>query len=232
MKQLRAFILLSLLLPVNLLLCGCGKNQEAQGPPQAPASAPAPETNRPQIVAFGDSLTAGLGLSEAEAYPAQLQKLLDADGYQYKVVNAGVSGDTSSGGLRRIDWSLQGHPQFLILELGANDILRGQPIDLVRDNLSKIITRSQASGVTVLLAGMGATTSSGDVYREQVHDLYPDLAKQFNLTLIPFFLKEVFTTPAMLQSDGTHPNAKGARLVAESVFRSLKPLLNKMMNDE
>lgn len=219
MKRLRAFILLLLLLLVNLFLYGCGKNQEA------PAAPPAPATGRPQIVAFGDSLTAGLGLSEAEAYPAQLQKLLDAGGYQYTVVNAGVSGDTSSGGLRRIDWSLQDHPQFLILELGANDFLRGQPVDLVKDNLSKIIAKSQSQGVTVLLAGMEATTGSGDAYRQQVHDLYPELAKQYNLTLVPFFLKEVFTTPGLLQADGTHPNEKGAKLVAESVFRSLQPLL-------
>lgn len=214
-----------MLLFVNLVLLGCGDKKETPAQSQSATSPQTQAAGRPKIIAFGDSLTAGLGLSEAESYPAQLQKLIDADGYHYEVVNAGVSGDTSSGGLRRIEWSLQDKPKFLILELGANDILRGQPIDLVRDNLSRIITTSQSRGVTVLLAGMEATTSSGDEYRNQVHDLYPDLAKKYNLTLIPFFLKEVFTTPGMLQADGTHPNAKGARLVAEAVYRSLKSLL-------
>lgn len=209
-----------------LVFLSFGCQREEPKSTESPAQpAPEVEPNLPKIVAFGNSLTAGLGLSADEAYPAQLQKLLTQDQYKYEVVNAGVSGDTSSGGLRRIDWSLQDDARFLILELGANDMLRGQPISLVHQNLAEIIQKCQAKKVTVLIAAMEAPSNAGVEYRKQVHDLYPQLAEEYKLPLIPFFLKPVFTTPGALQEDGTHPTAKGARIVAEAVYAVLKPLL-------
>ena len=143
---------LAFLLILFCVLFGCGKTSPS--PSQQSSAPPAPAL--PSIVAFGDSLTAGLGLATQETYPAQLQEILKAQGYSYEVINAGVSGDTSSGGLRRIEWSLQDNPKVLILELGANDMLRGQPIDLTRQNLAAIIEKAQSKKVSVVLAGNGS----------------------------------------------------------------------------
>jgi acyl-CoA thioesterase I len=205
------------------LLIGCNKTAPS---PSGQSSAP-PESALPAIVAFGDSLTAGLGLATQETYPAQLQEILKAQGYEYEVINAGVSGDTSSGGLRRIEWSLQDRAQILILELGANDMLRGQPIDLTRQNLAEIIEKAQSKKVSVVLAGMEAPTSAGPEYRLQIHNLYHDLARKYNVPLIPFFLQGVIGVNGMIQPDGTHPTAKGARVLAETVFAAIRPLLRK-----
>jgi acyl-CoA thioesterase-1 len=176
-------------------------------------------------VAFGDSLTAGYGLSESASYPALLQKRLAADGFEYEVVNAGVSGDTSAGGLRRIDWALEGDVRIVILELGANDILRGLPIVEMKKNLSEIIARSKSRGARVLLAGMEAPTNSGADYRRAVHDTFADLAREREVPLIPFFLAGVAGTDSLNQEDGIHPNEEGTRIVAETVYQSLRPLL-------
>ena len=143
-----------------MLLAACGGSREPAATPaqtaQPPAAAKTPEETVPKIVAFGDSLTAGYGLSQQESYPALLQKMLDADGFKYEVVNAGVSGDTSAGGVRRIDWSLDaGGVRFVILELGANDFLRGQPVAETKKNLDEIIKRSKSRGAQVLLAEIG-----------------------------------------------------------------------------
>ena len=194
---------------------------------QAPPSPPPPAVERPKIVAFGDSLTAGLGLTAAETYPAQLQKLLDAAGYQYEVVNAGVSGETTAGGLRRMDWTLDGDVRFVILELGANDILRGQPVDLLKENLTKMIDAIQRKGATVILAGMEAPTNSGPEYRLEVHNAYKDVAEQYKLPFIPFLLKGVAGVESLNQEDLSHPNAEGARIVAQNVLVVLKPLLDR-----
>jgi acyl-CoA thioesterase-1 len=156
-----------------------------------------------------------------------LQKKLDADGYQYEVVNAGVSGDTSAGGLRRIDWALEGDVRFLILELGANDLLRGQPVPEMKSNLGKIIERAQARGVVVLLAGMYAPTNSGADYQREVQQAFQQLARERGVTLIPFFLDRVAGVESLNQADGIHPNAEGSRIVAETVYRALRPLLDK-----
>lgn len=180
----------------------------------------------PKIIAFGDSLTAGLGLVAEETYPAQLQKMLDAAGYQYEAINAGVSGDTTSGGLRRLDWVMDGDVRFVILELGANDILRGQPIDLMKENLSKMIEAMQAKGATVILAGMEAPTNSGPEYRLEVHKAYSDLAQKYRLPFIPFILKGVAGVDSLNQEDLSHPNARGAKILAANVFEVLRPLLN------
>jgi acyl-CoA thioesterase-1 len=218
-----------LLLLVAFSLSGCN-GAPSKPPPDshspASSSTSPPAKSVPKIVAFGDSLTAGYGLSESASYPALLQKKLAAEGLDYEVVNAGVSGDTSAGGLRRIDWALEGDVRIVILELGANDILRGLPIVEMKKNLSEIIARSKSRGARVLLAGMEAPTNSGADYRREVHDTFADLARERQVPLIPFFLAGVAGTDSLNQGDGIHPNEEGTRIVAETVYRSLRPLLN------
>jgi acyl-CoA thioesterase-1 len=220
------------LLLVALSACGHSGSREvsnsanAGASPALTASAP-PEKSLPKIVAFGDSLTAGLGLTATESYPSLLQKMLEADGYQYEVVNAGVSGDTSAGGLRRIDWALEGDVRFLILELGANDILRGQPIKEMKNNLAWIIERAQSRHVEVLLAGMYAPTNTGTDYQRDVRDAFQSLAREHNVRLIPFFLDRVAGVESLNQADGIHPNAEGTRIVADTVYQALRPMLEK-----
>jgi acyl-CoA thioesterase I len=172
-------------------------------------------------------LTAGYGLSPADSYPALLQKMLDANGFIYEVVNAGVSGDLSAGGVRRIDWAMEGDVKVVILELGANDILRFQPIPEMKKNLGQIIERARARGAQVLLAGMEAPTNSGPEYRRQVHEAFQQLASEHKVPLIPFFLDRVAGIESLNQPDGIHPNPEGTRIVAETVYKYLQPLLGK-----
>lgn len=223
----RCFSLLLLALLGCLVACGTSGTEQAapRGDDSSPPSAS--EKSVAKIVAFGDSLTAGYGLPPSKSYPALLQEKLNDDGYDYEVVNAGVSGDTSAGGLRRIDWSLDGDVSIVILELGANDILRGQPIEATGSNLSRIIERIRARGARVLLAGMEAPTNSGPVYRESVRRLFSDLADQHEVELIPFFLEGVGGVGSLNQRDGIHPNEEGTRKVAETVYRYLKPMLDE-----
>jgi acyl-CoA thioesterase-1 len=181
-----------------------------------------------RLVAFGDSLTAGYGLAPKESYPALLQKLVDADGFKYEVVNAGVSGDTSAGGVRRIDWTLDsGGVRFVILELGANDFLRGQPVAETKKNLAEVIERCRSRGARVLLAGMYTTTDAGPDYERQIHEAFQSLAREHDVTLIPFFLEGVAGRDELNQEDRIHPNAEGAKGVAATVYRYLKPLLEE-----
>jgi acyl-CoA thioesterase-1 len=217
------------------LLAACGgasrnnaSSSVAPTPSARPASSASPAETLPKIVAFGDSLTAGYGLSPAESYPSLLQKMLDADGFKYEVVNAGVSGDTSAGGVRRIDWSLDaGGVRFVILELGANDFLRGQPVGETKKNLSAIVERSKSRGARVLLAGMYTTTDAGSGYERQIDEAFKSLAKEQGVTLIPFFLEGVAGKTELNQQDGIHPNAEGTRLVAATVYRYIKPMLEE-----
>jgi acyl-CoA thioesterase-1 len=223
-------VLLAFPLLTVALLAACGGEQRNSTPtPGArPEVAATPAETLPKIVAFGDSLTAGYGLSPNESYPALLQKMIDADGFKYEVINAGVSGDTSAGGVRRIDWSLDaGGVRFVILELGANDFLRGQPVAETRKNLSAIIERSKSRGARVLLAGMYTTTEAGRDYERQIDEGFKSLAKEQGVTLIPFFLEGVAGKTELNQQDGIHPNAEGTRLVAATVYRYLKPLLEE-----
>ncbi|HEX8354624.1 MAG TPA: arylesterase [Pyrinomonadaceae bacterium] len=193
-----------------------------------PAASATPTENVPKIVAFGDSLTAGYGLEPRESYPTLLQKMLDADGFKYEVVNAGESGGTSAGGVRRIDWALDaGNVRFLILELGANDFLRGQPVAETKKNLAAIIERAQARGAQVILAAMLTTTETGRDYEVEISDAYRSLADEHKVTLIPFFLEGVAGLDKLNQEDRIHPNAEGTRIVAANVYRHLKPLLEK-----
>jgi acyl-CoA thioesterase I len=193
----------------------------------APPSPTATETAdaRPRVVALGDSLTAGLGLDPEHAYPALLQRRLNEAGLQYDVVNGGVSGDTSAGGLRRLDWALEGDVRVLIVALGGNDALRGLPVDELRRNLAAIIERAQSRGIEVILAGMEAPPNFGRDYFVAFHDVYPALATQYNVKLVPFLLDGVAGIDKMNQRDGIHPTAAGAQRVADNVWAVLKPVV-------
>jgi acyl-CoA thioesterase-1 len=181
---------------------------------------------RPRIVAFGDSLTAGLGVSRDDAYPAQLQVRLDGLDFRYRVINAGVSGDTTAGGLRRVPWVLNNKPDLVILELGGNDGLRGLSLEQTKSNLSLIIQQLQQAGVTVILAGMKLPPNYGQEYIRGFEEIYPALARQYRLPLIPFFLEDVAASSALNQPDGIHPTKEGYRIVVEQVLKVLKPILH------
>ena len=180
-----------------------------------------------RIVAFGDSLTAGLGVSRDEAYPAQLERRLEELGLHGPVINAGVSGDTTAGGLRRVPWVLSSKPKIVILELGANDGLRGLSLEQTKDNLSRIIEQLQQARVTVILAGMKLPPNYGQDYNKAFEAIYPILAKQYRLYLIPFFLEGVAASSDLNQADGIHPTKEGYRIVAQQVLNVLKPLLHE-----
>src|SRR5688500_7249345 len=181
---------------------------------------------RPKIIAFGDSLTAGFGLTERESYPYLLQERLNRDGYNYEVLNAGVSGDTSLGGLERIDWVLeQDNVSILVLELGANDLLRGASVSRMKSNLDQIIRKAKAKNVTVLLCGMLAPPTMGADYQRAYSSAFPDLANEHNVSYLPFLLENVAMKKELNQSDGIHPNADGTRIMMENIYRELKPML-------
>lgn len=178
-------------------------------------------------MAFGDSLTAGLGVSPDQSYPAQLQGRLREAGYPHAVINAGVSGDTTTGGLRRLAWILKSRPSMVILELGANDGLRGQPLSLMASNLANIIDGLQQAGVEVVLAGMQIPPNYGLEYTTGFATLFEQLARDHSVTLIPFFLEGVAARKKLNQADGIHPTAEGYRIVAQTVFEVIEPLLKK-----
>jgi acyl-CoA thioesterase-1 len=178
-------------------------------------------------VILGDSLTAGLGLPTSDAYPTLLQQRLDAAGLDYEVVNAGVSGDTSAGGLARLDWALQGDVKILVVALGGNDALRALPTEQLKQNLATIIERAQARGIAVVLAGMEAPPNFGRDYIVAFHKVYPALAQQYHVAFVPFLLQGVAGDDRLNQPDGIHPTAAGARIVAENVWTALKPLAER-----
>jgi acyl-CoA thioesterase-1 len=179
------------------------------------------------IVAFGDSLTAGLGVPADQTYPARLGERLRREGYEYRVVNAGVSGDTTAGGLRRVDWALRLEPEIVILELGVNDALRGQSLVSVRANLEELVRRFQAAGARVLVAGMRLPPNYGTRYAEDFHRLFGEVARARNARLMPFFLEGVGAVPGLNQADGIHPTAEGYAIVVERLWPYLVPLLRK-----
>jgi acyl-CoA thioesterase I len=216
-----------------LALAACSRDAapKSEAPPPAPAASRAPasieDSGLPRIVVLGDSLTAGLGLLETQAYPALLQQKLNAEGYKWEVVNAGVSGDTSAAGLQRIDWALdQGHVKILMLELGANDGLRGLPVTEMKKNLAAIIEHGQKKGIAVLLAGMEAPPNFGPEYTVSFRQVYRDLASQYKIPLIPFLLDKVAGVATLNQGDGIHPNVEGARIVADTVWSALRPMVD------
>ena len=179
------------------------------------------------IVAFGDSLTAGFGVAPDEAYPARLEERLRREGYAYRVVNAGVSGDTTAGALRRVDWVLRARPDIVIVALGANDGLRGQSVPAMRDNLEAIVTRLRAAGARVLLAGMRMPPNYGDDYAREFAAAFPAVARRTGVPLVPFLLDGVATVSRLNQPDAIHPNAEGHRIIAERLWPFLVPLLRR-----
>jgi acyl-CoA thioesterase I len=179
------------------------------------------------IVAFGDSLTAGLGVPAEQSYPALLTARLRAEGYPYRVVNAGVSGDTTAGGLRRVDWALRLRPEIVILELGINDALRGQDLDGVRANLDRLVERFQSAGARVLIAGMRLPPNYGAHYSGAFQRLYEDVAKTRGTSLMPFFLDGVGGNPRLNQMDGIHPTAEGYRIIVDRLWPHVRPLLRR-----
>jgi len=237
-----------LFLSIALTFLGCGQNPEPATPKSSPSSSASPadglgqrlghdvtaqpgrmsqasRREREKIVAFGNSLTAGAGVASDEAYPAQLQRKLDALGYEYQMVNAGVSGDTTAGGLRRVDWVLKGQPKIVILELGANDGLRGIDPAQTQANLEQIIQRLQAASVTVVLAGMKIPPNYGREYTDRFEAIYPELAKKYHLVLIPFFLEGVAADRTLNQADGIHPNPAGVKIIADRMMPYVKRLV-------
>ena len=179
------------------------------------------------VVALGDSLTAGLGVARDEAYPALLEARLRRAGFAYRVVNAGVSGDTAAGGLRRLDWVLRSRPEVVIVALGANDGLRGQPVAALRDNLTAIVTRLRESGTRVLLVGMRLPPNYGEAYASDFAEAFRAAARGASIAFLPFLLAGVAGDPSLNQADGIHPNAAGHRIVAEHIWPSLQPLLRR-----
>lgn len=184
-----------------------------------------PVFGEPVILALGDSLTAGFGVAEEENYPSRLQAILREKGYPHKVVNAGVSGDTTAGGLRRLDWLMRHNPKIVIVALGANDGLRGLPVAEMESNLEKIIQRCRKTHVKVLLAGMKMLPNYGKEYTDAFHEVYLRLAKKYEVPLIPFLLEGVAGKREYTREDGIHPVAAGYKIITQTVWEKLKPLL-------
>ena len=178
------------------------------------------------IVAFGDSLMAGYLLPEKDSFPAQLEQKLRAAGYDVRVTNAGVSGDTASDGAERVDWSVPDDTDLVLLELGANDMLRGLAPDMTRAALAQSLARLQARHISVLLCGMKAAPNLGADYATQFAAIYPDLAQQFQVPLYPFFLEGMARQPELTLSDGLHPNAQGVDVIVAHILPVVSPLLH------
>jgi acyl-CoA thioesterase I len=221
----------AVLLLVSLGLSGCragehGRADDSGARAQASTvrAAVAKASPRPRIVALGDSLTAGLGLDPASAYPALLQERVTAEHLNYEVINAGVSGDTSAGGLSRLEWALDGDVRVLIVALGGNDGLRALPPDELKQNLAAI-EKAQARHITVVLAGMEAPPNFGRDYVVNFHRVYPQLASTYHLAFVPFLLEGVAGSETLNQRDGIHPTAEGARRVADNIWTVLRPIV-------
>jgi acyl-CoA thioesterase-1 len=225
-------ILRSLLVVLPLLAAACGSadaprtRTAADGAAQSEAQ---PERLGPRrrIVFLGDSLTAGLGLPREQSTPALIQERLIIEGYPYEVINAGVSGDTSAGGLSRLDWSLEGDVEVLVIELGANDGLRGLPVAQMKRNLDEIITRAKARDITVILTGMEAPPNYGPLYTAEFRQVFRDLADEHDVVFVPFYLDGVAGIASLNNADGIHPNAEGARIIAGTIWHALEPVLDK-----
>jgi acyl-CoA thioesterase-1 len=213
-KALSAIFAVAILL---FYLIGCSNDPASND--TAPKTAATAETARKTIVAVGDSLTAGLGVDESMAYPALLQKKLAGDGYHFNVVNAGVSGETSSGALSRIEWVISSlKPDIIILETGANDGLRGIDTEVLRKNIDGIVSIIKAHHIKVLLCGMKMLPNLGPEYVKAFARIYPEVARKYDIPLIPFFLEGVAGDPRFNQPDGIHPTAKGYRRIVDHIY--------------
>ena len=238
-------LLQGLIVPVALVSVSCAQPEavrpapeERSAPPPVERASSTPEPSAtalaataPRIVFLGDSLTAGYGLAKEESVPSLIQKRLKDAGYPYEVVNAGVSGDTSAGGLSRLDWSLSGDVKILVIELGANDGLRGLPVAGMKQNLTEIITRARARDISVILTGMEAPPNFGAAYTSEFRNVYRQLAKEHDVTFVPFFLDGVAGIPNLNIADGMHPNAEGSRIVEKTIWSALEPLLGARAGD-
>jgi acyl-CoA thioesterase-1 len=213
-----------------LLAIGCGE-PETSAPPR-PAGPTRPQaTERPagepfRIVFLGDSLSAGFGLSESQAFPSLVEDRLRRRGHPVDVVNAGVSGDTTAGGLSRVDWVLRSEPSLLVVELGANDALRGQPLENTESNLREIVRRGRAAGARVLLLGMDVPTSYGPDYAGGFAEVYARIAEEERVELLPGFIREVGLDPSLMMPDGLHPTAEGHRQLAETLVAAIEELIS------
>jgi acyl-CoA thioesterase-1 len=217
-----------------LTFCGCRQKPASQ--PTAPATAPsssvssaasAEKDSRPVIVCFGDSLTAGFGLDPNESYPALLQPKIDLHGYRYRAINMGVAGETTQDGLARIDMMLAERPAIVIVEFGANDGLRGQPVPHIQANLAEMIEAIQHAGAQVLLAGITLPPNYGMDYIHRFDAMYQDLAAKYKTGFIPFLLANAAGHANLMQRDGLHPNAEGTKIVAGTVWNGLEKMLKR-----
>lgn len=224
-----------------LAVLGCGGDGKSRGGdsvkaeasrPDAPASTQDARRTRPNaarrtILFAGTSLTAGLGLEPDSAYPQQIQRMIDGAGLRYEVVNAGVSGETSSSLLRRLDWLLRQPLDIVVIETGANDGLRGVPVTTMKANIQQIIERIRAArpDARIVLVQMESPPNLGRAYTQQFRDVFPELARKNDVTLLPFLLEGVAGVRALNQADGMHPNEDGERIVARNVWRALAPML-------
>jgi acyl-CoA thioesterase I len=211
---------------VHILVLGVALMTAATASAQTQAAAEAKPINKPiKMVVLGDSLSAGLGLSASAAFPQRLQKSLKANGIAVDMINAGVSGDTSSGGRDRLDWSVPDGTEAVILELGANDALRGTDPAVTRAALSDILTRLKARKIAVLLCGMVAPPNYGSDYSARFNAIYPDLAKSFGVPLYPFFLEGVAADAKLNQADGMHPTAEGVDVLVKNILPTVEAFL-------
>lgn len=188
------------------------------------------QSDAKRILFFGDSITAGLGVEEEEAFPALVQQKIDSLGWNFNAVNAGLSGETSAGGLRRVDWMLRQPVSVFVLELGGNDGLRGIDLSVTKKNLQKIIDKVEGKypEARIVLAGMQVPPNLGPEYTEKFKSMYPELAEKNDAALIPFLLEDVGRNPKRMQSDGIHPNVEGHQVLAENAWDTLKPILQTL----
>jgi len=219
--------LLLVTLAAIALACGQPETPEAQRPAErAPANAVSrPDGEGFRIVFLGDSLSAGYGLPESQAFPFLVEEQLRKQGHAVDVLNAGVSGDTTAGGLSRLDWVLRSEPQLLVVELGGNDALRGQPLENTERNLREIVRRGRAAGARVLLLGMDVPTNYGPGYAEGFAELYGRIAEQEDVAFVPGFIREVALDPSLMMADGLHPTAEGHRQLAETLTTTIARML-------
>ena len=221
-----------IMLPLFLISCGDSKSEKTtanQTTVEQNEDVITPETKTKTILCFGDSITAGYGLDDNnDAFPALLQQKIDALNLNYTVINLGVSGETTAGGKSRIDWIMNQSADIFLLELGANDGLRGVALSETRANLQAIINvvKEKSPKTTIILAGMELPPNMGQAYTTEFRQMYADLAKQNELEFIPFILKDVGGIPSLNQGDGIHPNVEGHKILAETVWETLRPLLD------
>jgi acyl-CoA thioesterase-1 len=235
-KKRRTAFIVAAGLVLLAILAACGSREKAPTTTERTAAVPSSETGatkreepkandtRPVIVAFGDSLTAGVA---GRSYPEQLQDVLDENHLTYRVENQGVSGDTSTDGLARIDNVIAAKPVLVLLEFGGNDGLRGIPVEATKKNLAEMIERLQAAKIRVVLLGITLPPNYGPDYVEPFTKMFPELAKKYHLAYMPFLLAHVYEHPEMMQPDGIHPNGAGNQVVARDVFELIRPLLSR-----